>query len=131
MVEVKEITQCLDEMEGSKTFMKLDSKEGLVPTYADHVDALYVLGEWPLFDEANRKSTDKALQCCAALMPHGKTHVAEVFFFNKRDNIYLGTSSVFSVTLPERRYVEALDDVIISKLSERFFGAEEGADATL
>ena len=100
---------------------------GVVPLYAKEILAVYLLMEWPL------TGTDKDfLRSYAALLPHGKTHVVEVFFLrqNAEETLtgeYLGTTKVFSIVLPDNRYTPDLDDRISEEIWQKISGGGHAA----
>ena len=58
----------------------------------------------------------------AAIVQHGKKHVAEVFIANEKDQKYLGSLKAYSVEFPENTYSEGYDDWLMDELAKRLTG---------
>lgn len=117
-IRVKDITEFMKMRDDGRTLIKFTT-EGIFPVYSRNLSALYTLMEWPLIGESKEK---KMIQCCAALLPHGKIFAAEIFFMlqglNESSGIYMGTSKVLTVELPNNTYDESYDDEISDRLWE-------------
>lgn len=111
VVSLNDITESV-RAKGENTTLLEFNANGIRPIYAKEFLATYILMEWPLFG-----SDQEFLRCYAVLLPHGKVHAVEIFFLRQKENEtligeYLGTTKVFSLHLPENKYVSDYDDTI-------------------
>lgn len=110
-ISINDITQSVKDKGENTTLLKFSS-DGIVPIYAQEFLATYLLMEWPITG-----SDEEFLRCYALLLPHGKTHVAEVFFLRQKSTEtllgeYLGTTKIFTILLPENQYLQKMDEII-------------------
>ncbi|MCB0403644.1 MAG: hypothetical protein KDD51_02590 [Bdellovibrionales bacterium] len=120
---IQEITQVLKDMPAGGSFLRFDEGGELLPQYGKQVLAVFELWQSPLLLDGKQDR----LRCLAALLPHGKIHVAESFFVLADTNTYLGTGRVFRIDLPDGKYDETQDDILIDELREALLkGTSEG-----
>jgi hypothetical protein len=110
-VSMNDITESV-KAKGENTTLLRFSQDGIFPVYAKEILASYLLMEWPLTG-----SDQETMRCYAALLPHGKVHALEIFFLRQQDREtlsgeYMGTAKVLSVSIPDNKYDENLDDTI-------------------
>lgn len=121
-----DITPQINAMPEGTTLLRF-SDGPLKPSYAKELLSLFLLSEWPLSGNINLPDIPTAtgasrwLRLYAALMPHGKTHVAEIFFLlqkkeEEKQGVYLGSSKVLSILFPDNQYHPSYDDEIIETL---------------
>ena len=128
-ISIKDITLAMRETE-HKSFLIASDKKGVLPRYSDKIRALYLIMHWPCI-AAESFEIDKetgvssfGMSLYAALMEHGKTHVAEVFFADEASSSYYGTHRVFSVEFPENIYDEEYDDWIMDQIASEVMGVK-------
>lgn len=110
LTDITESIKVKGNSQGDSVTLLRFTSEGIFPVYAQEILATYLLMEWPLYP-----SHPEILRCYAALLPHGRTHVVEIFFLQQPLDAhftgeYIGTTQIFSVTFPNNKYNSNLDD---------------------
>jgi len=130
-ISLKDISSAVREMPAPRGFVIPDPLNGGVrPRYAKEVKALYLLMHWQMINEdeadldESRGVSPSGLSMYAALMQHGKTHVAEVFFFNEKTQSYSGSHKCFSIEFPNNLYLAEYDDWLMNALANTVLGVE-------
>lgn len=129
-IQVKDISQAVLDMPSPRGFVMACEETGVKPRYAKSIKALYLIMHWPMINEddceldENTGVSGTGLSMYAALLEHGKTHVAEIFFADEKTQSYRGTHKSFSVDFPENTYVEDYDDWLMDELAGKVLGVK-------
>jgi hypothetical protein len=127
-ITIEDITLAVKEMPDGKTFLRYEKDSGLKPNFAKKIDAIYLIMHWPYVkghDEGNEYEVSKAgITLYAAVMEHGKKHVAELFFANEESGEMLGTHKVFSINFPNRTYNDHYDEWLMEELAGKTLGVK-------
>ena len=130
-IRVIDISDTVSAMPDPKGFIVPDKDAGIRPQFANEIKALYVLMHWPFLNETDPVVIDeeKGISNCgvsvyAAVLAHGKKHVAEVFLANEKDQSYRGSLKAFSIEFPENQYVEEYDEWLMDELAGRVLGVK-------
>ena len=120
-LKITDITESFREKEDGQTLLSF-GPEGIRPLYSKTAVAAFVLSEMPLL-----AAGQPVLRSYALLLPHGHTHVAEVFHFRQGmgeflTGEFLGSSHIFSVVMPNNHYSPEYDDTIAQALWEQVSG---------
>ncbi len=128
-IVITDISEAVKDMPENKGFILPDSEKGIRPQFAKEISAIYLLMHWPFInidgpvgvDEA-RGLTTSGVSMYAALLPHGKKYVAEVFMANEENQNYMGSVKAFSVEFPQNEYVEDYDEWLMDELAKKVLG---------
>lgn len=129
-IEVKDISNAVLEMPMPRGFVMSDDERGIKPRYAKEIKSLYLIMHWPIISEdesvVDEESgiSESGMSMYAAVLPHGKTHVAEIFFVDEKSNSYRGTHKSFSIDFPENQYLEEYDDWLMDELAGKVLGVK-------
>jgi len=127
-IAIEDITLAVKEMPEGETFIKYEMGKGLKPTFAKKIEAIYLIMHWPYVqghEEGNEFEVSKSgISLYAAVMEHGKKHVAEIFFANEETGEMLGTHKVFSINFPKRTYNDHYDDWLMEELAIKTLGVK-------
>ena len=74
-IELMDITAAIRSMPEGRSLLRFEGS-AVQPVYAKHILKLLLLIEWPLVNG----QTEIWTRFYAAILPHGKTHVAEIYF---------------------------------------------------
>jgi diadenosine tetraphosphatase ApaH/serine/threonine PP2A family protein phosphatase len=128
-ITITDISDSVKEMPDPKGFILPDSEKGVSPQFAPEISAIYLLMHWPFLNEEGpvRVDEEKGLTTSgtslyAALLPHGKKYVAEVFMANEHDQSYMGSIKAFSIEFPNNQYVEDYDEWLMDELAKKVLG---------
>lgn len=130
-IKLVDISRAVIEMPAPKGFLLPDEQNGVRPRFAKRFLAMYMIMHWPLINEAEcfedgeTGITHTGLSLYAAVMEHGKTHVAEVFFADEKNKSYRGTNKVFAIEFPNNLYDETYDDWLMDEIATRSLGVKE------
>ena len=110
-IELMDITQAIRKMPERQSLLKFD-EPGVRPVYAKRILKLLLLMEWPVFNG----EVTSWMRFYAAVLQHGKTHVAEVYLMQGSEDQsqpgkYLGTFRVYSINLPDPAVLEKDEDI--------------------
>ncbi len=127
-IKVKDISDAVLDMPEPRGFILSDIENGVRPRYAKSIESLYLLMHWPFISESGSKVDDSTktsqsgISVYAAIMQHGKTHVAEVFFADEKACNYIGSHKSFSVDFPDNIYHQGYDEWLMNELAEKVLG---------
>ncbi|MBT4790251.1 MAG: hypothetical protein HON90_01660 [Halobacteriovoraceae bacterium] len=130
-IKIKDISQAVLDMPSPRGFIMGDAEQGIKPRYAKSIAALYLLMHWPLISEEDAKIDDTTgtsatgVSMYAAILEHGKTYVADIFFADEKTQSYRGSHKSFSIDFPENTYVEDYDDWLMDDLASRVLGVKQ------
>lgn len=133
-INLTDITSCTKDMAEGNSFLKIDPESGILPRFSKEITSVFLLADWPLFGEkiGDIEKPAQILKCYAALMPHGKMYVAEIFFISENaandDANYVGSTRVFTIKYPNDTYDEKYDDIIMDKIALTLFGSGNPPD---
>lgn len=109
-VEILDIRAHVRAMPERQSFL-INDESGLRSAYVPRPEKIILLMEWPLGEAGS-------LKAYAAIIRHGKIHVAETFFVSKTEHErYLGSHGVFSLRYPGEEYEARYDDEIAEVLA--------------
>lgn len=117
VVTINDITEAVKEMPDQKGFILADEERGIIPVYGSSIVALFELMNWNFLET-------KGLTLYAAILPHGKTHVAEVFFIDEETGKYVGSHKVFNIAFPGNEYLEDYDPWLMDELAQKVLGVK-------
>lgn len=127
-IKVTDISQSVVDMPSPRGFVMADVEHGIRPKYAKSFKTMYLLMHWPMINEDDSKVDETVgvsstgLSMYAAVLEHGKTHVAEIFFADEKTKAYRGTHKAFSLEFPDNVYDEGYDDWLMDELANRVLG---------
>ncbi len=121
---IEDITDAVKQMPVPRGFLKEDPLQGIGPVYQDKIETIFLLMNWSFIsqEENEEEGPISGPSLYAAIMKHGKTHVAETFFANEETGKYMGSHRVFSVKFPENIYNEDYDPWLMEELTTRVLG---------
>ncbi|MCB9062057.1 MAG: hypothetical protein H6622_11095 [Halobacteriovoraceae bacterium] len=124
-IQITDISDALMSMPEPRGFILPDERTGIRPQFAPEITAIFELLHWPFINMGKGCPIDDsntAINLYAALVQHGKTHVAEVFVAEERNRKYIGTIKAFSVDIPNNIYDAGYDDWLMEELTKRVTG---------
>ena len=136
-IVIKNITDAICQMPDHKGFLTIDENRSVKPAYTGEIKSLFLLMHWPLFSfpgnngklnfvdtskDNSEDITSHGLSIYAAVMEHGKSHIAEVFFANEENGEFMGSHMVFSLELPNNEYTEDYDPWLMEELANKVLG---------
>lgn len=148
---IENITDAICSMPEQIGLLEFDSERGIKPRFGSEIKAMFLLMHWPMFsmpglekqilsdlqksdkfkaenkneseqDDGAKDISNYGMSMYAAILPHGKKHVAEIFFTDEHTGNYLGSHMVFSIILPDNTYSEDYDPWLMEELANKVLG---------
>lgn len=125
VISIEDITDAVCQSPSDqKGFLEGDGDRGVRPMYAKEISTIYLLMHWPMFKLAQQQEAEEnqGMSLYAAVLPHGRAHVAEIFFVNEATGAYVGSHMVFKVNFPGGEYLQDYDEWLMEELASKVLG---------
>ncbi|WP_127716402.1 hypothetical protein [Halobacteriovorax sp. HLS] len=128
-ITITDISQAVKDMPENKGFILADEDKGVKPQFAKEISAIYLLMHWPFINidgpvniDEEQGLTTSGVSLYAALLPHGKKFVAEIFMASEETQKYMGSVKAYSVEFPQNHYQEDYDEWLMEELAKKVLG---------
>ena len=128
-IVITDISDAVKDMPDKKGFIVADEDKGVRPQFANEITAIYLLMHWPFINtngpvkvEEDNGLTTSGVSLYAALLPHGKKFVAEIFMASEETQKYMGSTKAYSIEFPNNRYEQGYDDWLMDELANKVLG---------